>query len=183
MKQNKILLDTCSYLRLAESHHPLLGVEFGTDRSCLYVIAEFQKEYDYSSRITKKYPMLNQPDFKENRRKRINLSKSQKDEMETVIDAFEDYADDQGLSPSNVDLKALCVAYQASIPFVTDDGDLYELAEAFDVPVMRTLKLLKLMLDAKHITFKDLTATLQYIEHIPDKPKHFEQDKKELFGL
>jgi len=51
MAQRKILLDTCSYLRLAESLHPLLDNPFGDDNCCLYVIKEFQAEYDHQPEL------------------------------------------------------------------------------------------------------------------------------------
>ena len=37
MAQQKLLLDSNAYLRLARSIHPLLFVEFGEDRTCLYL--------------------------------------------------------------------------------------------------------------------------------------------------
>ena len=45
MAQRKLLLDSNAYLRLARSIHPLLFVEFGEDRSCLYLTEDFETEF------------------------------------------------------------------------------------------------------------------------------------------
>ncbi|MCK4967023.1 DNA-binding protein, partial [bacterium] len=63
MKQSKILLDTCSYLRLAKSIHPLLNQTFGNDHYCLYVIEEFQKEYDKNLRLRNKFAWVNDTEY------------------------------------------------------------------------------------------------------------------------
>src|SRR5690606_4044435 len=42
--QRKILVDTNSYLRLAQSIHPLLFSEFGPNACCLYVLKELDDE-------------------------------------------------------------------------------------------------------------------------------------------
>ena len=44
MAQTKILVDSNSYLRLAESIHPLLDNVFGDEEYCLYIIAELNTE-------------------------------------------------------------------------------------------------------------------------------------------
>lgn len=52
MAQNKILIDSNCYLRLAQSIHPLLKNEFGKGhRYCLYVIDGFEGEFFKSSRL------------------------------------------------------------------------------------------------------------------------------------
>ena len=51
MSPARMLLDTCAYLRLARSIHPLLGVKFGAERYCLYVIEDFQAEFDKQTRL------------------------------------------------------------------------------------------------------------------------------------
>jgi len=42
MAQTKILLDTNTYLRLAQSMHPLLGIPFGKNEFTLYIHKEIE---------------------------------------------------------------------------------------------------------------------------------------------
>ena len=44
MPQSKILIDSNVYFRLAQSIRPLLQVEFGKEKYCLYVIKGLQEE-------------------------------------------------------------------------------------------------------------------------------------------
>jgi len=181
MPQRKILVDSCSYIRLAETINPLLGVEFGDDCICLYVIKDFQKEYDNKPELKTKYPSLNDLTYQENRKNQILLSNKKKKQIPSLIESFDDFAIDNNLMPSYVDLHALATAYLAEVELVTDDSDLIEVAEEFEVPVKRTLELLKLMLDSNHIDFEQVEAVIEYLEFLPDKPKHFARDKKNLF--
>ena len=56
MAQRKLLLDSNAYLRLAQSIHPLLFVEFGEDRTCLYLTEDFEREFARSRRLGTKFP-------------------------------------------------------------------------------------------------------------------------------
>ena len=60
MSIKRILLDSNAYLRLANSFHPLLNEPFGKDRYALYLIPEFQKEFDKSPRLANKFGWVNQ---------------------------------------------------------------------------------------------------------------------------
>jgi hypothetical protein len=73
MAQRKILLDSNSYLRLAQTFRPLLNVEFGDERHCLYVIRELQREFDRSPRLQTKFHWVNEPEYAENRRRSITI--------------------------------------------------------------------------------------------------------------
>lgn len=78
MPQTKLLLDTNAYLRLAFSIHPLLFVSFGDKDYTLYVIEEFQFEFEKQSRLKKNFNWINEQKFKENRLKPLTMSKKQK---------------------------------------------------------------------------------------------------------
>ena len=41
-----IIVDSCSYFRLAQSIKPLLKISFGREKHCLGVIDELDKEYE-----------------------------------------------------------------------------------------------------------------------------------------
>ena len=62
MAQQKLLLDTNAYLRLARSIHPLLFVEFGEDRTCLYLAEDFETEFARSRRLHSKFPWVDEPE-------------------------------------------------------------------------------------------------------------------------
>lgn len=64
MPQTKLLLDTNAYLRLAYTFHPLLFVSFGGKKYTLYVIEDFQKEFNRQSRLKRKFPWVNKNQFK-----------------------------------------------------------------------------------------------------------------------
>ena len=63
MPQLKILIDTCSYIRLAKNIHPLLNQPFGKNNYCLYIIKDFQKEYSQSSRLQSKFNWIEDEEY------------------------------------------------------------------------------------------------------------------------
>ena len=52
----------------------------------------------------------------------------------------------------------------SEIELVTDDADLIEVAEEFAVPVMRTLQLLRFMVDVGHIELENARQCIDYDE-------------------
>ena len=46
MSACNIIVDSCSYFRLAQSIKPLLKISFGREKHCLGVIDELDKEYE-----------------------------------------------------------------------------------------------------------------------------------------
>jgi len=180
--QSKILVDSNSYFRLAKSVHPLLFQEFGADRHCLYVLPELQQEYDREPRLHAKFPWVDDPDFKENRKRAPALSKKHKRELEVAREFLWDYVQTQLPGPSRVDVTVLSYGYVLGIPVVTDDTDMRALGNAFGVKLLKTLELLKLMLDCGHIDMPKVCAVASYLVYIPDLPKDFQEDYRRLFG-
>ena len=58
MAQSKILLDTTTYLRLAQSIHPLLGQTFGEKNFTLYVHKEIEIELKRSGRLQSEFSWI-----------------------------------------------------------------------------------------------------------------------------
>jgi hypothetical protein len=56
------------------------------------------------------------------------------------------------------------------------------LAESFNVRVMPTLELLKIMLDAGHVTAEKVESIINYWQYIGEKPANFERDYERFFG-
>lgn len=182
MAQTKILLDSNSYFRLAKSIHPLLFQEFGDERYCLYVLEELEREYARSSRLQTQFAWVNDPEYRENRQKKLTLSRQQKKELETVYDFMWNHVQTELPGPSRTDVVALSYGYVLGIDVATDDADMIALAEVFNVKTIKTLGLLKLMLDSVHIDMTTVRRVAAYWSYEDDRPKDYYKDYRQLFG-
>lgn len=81
-------------------------------------------------------------------------------------------------------MDALYIAYaiELDVHVVTDDEDMIVLAETFGAKVMRTLDLLKLMLDAGHIDMGKIRAIVGYWRHMADMPGQVRRQYRKAFG-
>jgi hypothetical protein len=181
MAQTKILLDSNSYFRLAKSIHPLLDVEFGGERYCLYVLAELDREYEKESRLHTKFSWVNEPEYKANRTKRLTLSRKQQRDQLTAFDFMWDHVQTTLSGPSRTDALHLSYGYVLGVAVVTDDTDMRALADVFDVKVMKTLELLKLMLDKGRVDMVMVKRIAAYWSYEVDRPKDFATDYRRLF--
>lgn len=181
MAQRKILLDSNSYLRLAQTIHPLLQVEFGEDSHCLYVIRELQQEFDRSPRLQTKFHWVNDAQFAENRSRSLTIPRKAAKTITLTISFIEGEARQRGLGASPVDARALATASVLEVPLVTDDGDMLSLAQIFDIEAMKTLELLRLMVDCGHATMEQVIAVAGYWRYGRDLPKDYDADFRRLF--
>lgn len=182
MAQTKLLLDSNSYFRLAKDIHPLLFREFGTERYCLYVLPEVDHEYNRQPRLHTKFPWVNDPEFRTNRQRSLSISRQQKTAIATAWDFMWDHVQTTLPGPSRIDVTILSHGYVLNIPVVTDDVDMRELATVYDVKVLKTLELLKLMLDCRHIDMNDVRRIVGYWSWLGDRPASFTADYRELFS-
>ena len=182
MPQRKLLLDTNAYLRLARSVHPLLFSEFGDDRTCLYLIDEFEREIARSRRLRSKFPWVDEPEYRDNRQIRLQIGRKQKRAIRTAIDFIGDQADADALGVSAVDISALGHAYVLDIGVVTDDTDMRALGSTFGIETIGTLSLLRLMLAAGRIDLAKVRQIAAYWRHERDLPAKFTRDYRKLFG-
>lgn len=183
MAQSKILLDSNTYFRLAKSIHPLLFRPFGKEEYCLYVAKELDDEYARNPRLRTKFAWVEDAEFRENRKRRLTLSRSQRNtELPTVYEFLWDHAITSGLGASRVDVIVLAYGYVLGIPVVTDDRDMRALAQAFGVKVWKTLDLLHLMLKASHINMAKIRQIAGFWSYEQDLPADFVQDYSRLFG-
>ncbi len=181
MSQSKILLDSNVYFRLAQSIHPLLRVEFGKERYCLYVIKELQNEYKKNPRLRNKFSWVNDPEYKRNRECSLNISRKDQQRIVQARDFIKNHARYAYPGISEEDVSALSHGYVLGIPLVTDDSDMLALAAEFGIRTFKTLELLKLMLDCHHI---DMTIVRQIASlwiYSDDEPRSFTSDYKKLF--
>ena len=181
MPQSKILVDTNAYLRLAKTIRPLLFAPFGDDEYCLYVLPELNRELE-GRRLQSKFHWIDEDEFAENRQHFPSISRKQKKAIRQSFEYIWDHVQTALPGPSRVDARYIAYALELDVPVVTDDQDMTELASAFDVQVMATLELLKIMLDSGHIDIKIINGLCDYWRYISDLPANFHSDYRRLFG-
>ncbi|WP_347989025.1 DNA-binding protein [Methylomonas sp. AM2-LC] len=179
--QSKILVDTNAYLRLAKTIRPLLFVPFGEEHYCLYIIPELNQELS-NRRLVSRFPWITESEYTENRKLTPTLSKNQRQSIAQTFDFIWDYVQTEFPGPSKVDVRYLAYAIELNVPVVTDDQDMTKLAEVYEVKVMSTLQLLKIMFDAKHIDKKTVTGLVEFWRYIGDRPANLEADYKKYFS-
>ncbi len=183
MAQSKILLDTNSYLRLAQSIHPLLGQSFGEQKFTLYIHKEVEKELGRSSRLQSKFSWIERDEYVNNRKKRLNISKVEKEEIEKNFNFIWDYQKYSELNLSREDIYCIATALELKIPLVTDDQNMISTCKEFDVKVMKTLELMKIMLVNKFIDKLMIKQIIDYWKYENDLPANFDEDFKKLFNI
>jgi predicted nucleic acid-binding protein len=181
MGQSKILLDTSTYLRLAQSIHPLLGNSFGNENYTLYIHKEIDIELKRSSRLQTKFYWIEQEQYIQNRRKRLVLSKQKQTDIENTYEHVWQYQKDIGLSLSREDIYCIATSLEETINLVTDDQDMIKTCKEFGVTVLSTLQLLRLMLDNKRIDNTIVKQIVDYWKYEKDIPANFNSEFKLLF--
>jgi hypothetical protein len=177
-----ILLDTCSYLRLARSIHPLLSVEFGNEGYCLYLIEDFQDEFSKNPRLKTSFSWVTQKEYVENRANPLLLSKDNRQNVELTLEMVRYKAQINGFGTSYIDCKAISIAEVLNIPLVTDDADILDVCEEFEVKTFKSLEILKFMVDCDYIDMEQVKSIVAYWQYENDLPKNFLQDYQEIFG-
>lgn len=181
MPQSKILVDTNAYLRLAKTIRPLLFVPFGDDEYCLYILPELNEELA-SRKLQSKFPWVDDEEFTENRKHSPLIGKKQKKSIQQAFEFIWDHVQSDLPGPSKVDAWYIAYAYELGVPVVTDDQDMAELAQAFDVRVLSTLELLKIMFDCGHTDMKTINGLCGYLRYWSDFTPRMEADYGRLFG-
>ena len=177
-----ILIDSCSYFRLANSLHPLLKTPFCEDGHSLGVIKELQEEYKKNSSLKHKFFWVDQAEYAENRKRCFTLSSDQKTDINNAFYFLRETVRDLQLGASRIDIICLAHAYVLEIPIVTDDSGLLALAREYDVTAYKTLELLNIMYECDHITIEQVRAIASDWQYLKDKPKSYKKDYKRLFG-
>ena len=182
MVQSRILVDSNSYFRLAKSIHPLLNVEFGDKRYCLYCLKELQDEYNRNPRLKNSFSWVNEQEYVKNRSHLLKITREEKMEIKRAYDFILDYVRNVHPGVSKIDVLCLAHAEQLCMPVVTDDEEMSIAAGAYDIKTFKTLELLKLMLECRYIDIKKIREIAAYWTYLNDKPKDFHLDYKRLFG-
>lgn len=180
MPQSKILVDTNSYLRLAQTIRPLLFNPFGDGEYCLYILPELNDELD-NTRLKSRFPWVDDDDHAENRKHFPAIGRKQKKAIKVNFEFIWDYVQSDLPGPSKVDALYIAYALELGIPVVTDDQDMTELAVAFETQVMPTLELMKIMHDSNHTDLKTIKGIVDYWRAIGDRPANLNRDLKHFF--
>lgn len=182
MAQTKILLDTNSYLRLAQNLHPLLFQSYGKESLTLYVHTDLKEECSRQPRLANKFDWINLPKYEENRKRALHIGKDQKAEIEQNFDFMWGHVVGEGLTPSKIDTRILATALALGIRVVTDDQGMLELAVEFGVETWTTLELMKSMLDAGHIDIGKVRIVVEQWIYEDDLPaKSLREPYKKFF--
>lgn len=176
-----ILVDTCSYFRLAQSIHPLLKIPFCEEQHVLGVIKELNQEYQRNPSLKHKFFWVDQFEYIENRKRCFSLKQAIKSDINNTFYFLRETARDEGYGVSKVDLIALSYCEVLSIPVVTDDLDILLLAKEYEIKTYTSLELLKLMYDCSFITKKKVRTIVEYWVYIKDTPGAYKSNYKKLF--
>ncbi len=182
MPQSRILLDSNAYFRLAQSIRPLLDAPFGEANYCLYVLKELQKEYERNPRLKRSFAWVNEPEYVENRTKRLVVKRIEKVEIDRAYKFILSFSRQVHPGVSKIDVLCLAHAEQLDIPVVTDDADMLEVAAQYGIKTLKTLDLLKLMLNCNNIDMRKVREVAAYLVYQNDTPKDFRKDYKKLFA-
>lgn len=181
MPQSKILVDTNAYLRLAKTIRPLLFVPFGDEQYCLYILEELNEELQ-NRKLRTKFHWVDEQEFVENRKYFPSIGRKQRKSIQQAFEYIWEFVQSELPGPSRVDVLYIAYAQELSLPVVTDDQDMSELAKEFDVLVMPTLELLKVMYDNGHIGINDVKGICDYWRYLSDLPANFDSDYQRFFG-
>lgn len=183
MPETKILVDTNSYFRLAQSIRPLLGqfICMGSEYF-LYIIKELESEYVSSPRLKNKFSWVYLPEYVENRKNWILKPQKNKAAIDDTFKFVLNVARANYPNISKTDIKYIAYAIEFGIPITTDDSDMLSVAKEYGLKTFKTLELMKLMLDCGHIDNKDVKSIAEYMQYSLDIPKSFMGDFKRLFG-
>lgn len=182
MARSKILLDSNAYIRLARSIRPLLDDEFGgEERFTLYVIADLASEYARNRRLKGKFAWLQEAEYVANRQRPLQLSKAEKNLVESAYDYVSQHVRAEKLPPSKVDVRAIATASVLGIRLVTDDLAMRELGTEYGVEMWSTLRLMALMLEVGHIDRPRVREIARYWQQDRDVPGGFHIEYRQLF--
>lgn len=182
--EKKLLIDSNSYFRLAKSIHPLLHNTFGKEfYYTIYILKECDQEYSKSQGLQNKFRWVNQKEYSDNRKKSFLDCTLYDDAICNNIRFIKIHAAEQYLNVSEVDIKYLATALELECILVTDDNYMINIANEFEIQVMSSLELLKLMLVTNKIDINKVKEITDYWLYTKDTPKKFKQDCKRIFNI
>lgn len=179
-----IITDTNTYFRLAKHIHPLLENEIGKSKNHIYVLKKLKQEYNKSDRLKGKFNWFSEEKYKNDRNSNIfPENKSEDSNVEEHRKWVRQVGIEKYLNVSEVDIYLIAMSLTYGNILVTDDREMIELANEFDVKTMKTLGLMKIMLDAKHINEYKIFEIIEYWDITGDLPGNFKDDFKNIYKI
>lgn len=169
------LLDTNTYLRVADSFHPIIETIFGSPPCKFRVVPDLDHELKRNPRLASKFHWASSEIYSQDRSHHLRVSQEKRKEIKTNLEYVRETAQDLRLSTSPVDNFCLAYALAFGAIVVTDDGPMTLLAAEFDIPVTSTIDLLKLMYDEGRANLQEIRDAVTVIEGRGDvpNPKYF----------
>lgn len=154
-----LLVDSCSYFRLARIIEPLLGVELGDPPFKLLVIPELDEEFGKSPHLQEKFPWVNEAKFRDNRIESVLEAGKSKFSIRETTRFFKDHKYNRGLGVSKVDIQILVVGYLSNTTIVSDDADVREMVSDFEMTeCMSSLEVLLWLYEEEILTLRQIKA-------------------------
>lgn len=178
-----LLIDTCSYFRLAKEIHPLLNNPFGKTNKIILISRKLEFEYSLNSRLKNKFPWFITQDYVKNRSNVVSLTQNNIDDIDELMKYLKFCANENNFTVSDVDVYNIAVSSVLDITLISDDVILCELAAEFQVKTLKSLEVLKEMLDCGFITKDKVVSIVEYWINLPDKPYDLKSDLHRLFKL
>ena len=180
----KILIDTNTYLRLAEVLDPLLLSHIpGEDGGELWILPDLYKELNRSPRLRHDFSWTASPEMVENRKRcRWRLDSDTKNQIESAYKFALRLSQETQNGASPFDIRCLAYGYVLGILVITDDTDMRALADELEVATTNTLGLLKRMLDAGVCDMNKVRSVVKYWIAVDDLPANYRSDFHRLFG-
>ena len=135
-----------------------------------------------SPRLRRKFHWVNEPEYRANRLRPPQISGVENKDILRAYDYIYNHARTEGLGVSPVDARASAMAHVLQVQVVTDDQAMLRLAEAFGIQTLKTLALMRLMLDRGHIDMHRVRQIASYWQYEKDTPAEFKEDYPRLFG-
>jgi hypothetical protein len=182
MSQTKILVDTCSYFRLAQNIHPLLAMAFGKAGYTLYAHEALTKEFERTARLQTKFDWFTQRAYVENRSRPLQIGRKESKGIETTFEFMWEQVLAESLKPSPTDVRILATASDLGLRMISDDQDLLVMAKDYGVHADNSLELMRLMLDENHVDIAKVRQVASQWIYDRDTPANFASDYRRLFG-
>ncbi len=145
MNQSKILVDSSAYLCLATTCHPLLFREFGQPCYCLYITDDLRRELEEDSRLEPVVDWIDQPDYRKNRSRTIQLSREERALTELALQYIRAFLDADAKAVAAVDAATLACARVLNLPVVTANEQVRAAAASLGIDTWTTARLKKLL--------------------------------------
>lgn len=182
-----LLVDSCSYFRLARVIEPLLGVEFGEPPFTILVIPELDQEFGKSPNLQVKFPWVNEQVYMRNRVSNVLVPGCSAFDLRETTKFFKDYKYTKGLGVSKVDIKVLVVAYLSTTTVISDDKDVQQMAKDFGMSeCMTSLEVLVWFFEEEILTLQEVKIIVRgwkAEKDLPTSPLKFIDVFYSYFGV